>query len=973
MRRSYITFVLFTFMSFWLLSSNARAQELTVSGKIIEAGTGKALAGVNVFVLGTTTGASSDAEGHYSVTVPSGSDTLRFSYVGFETKKIAINDRSTVNVGLKPDTKVMDEVFVLGYTEQSKEESTSSVSHVSSEQLNDVTTTSTQEALQGNASGVYVTSGSGEPGSASDIRIRGTGSISAGGDPLYVVDGVIGGTVDPNNIKSLTVLKDASATALYGSRAANGVVVIQTKSGKADETKISVSSTVGWNKRSNGNFEVMNSSELYSYQQMYSSPILDSDYKSTNTDWQDLAFRKGMTTKYGATASGGSEKTTFYLSGNYYKEEGTLISTQYERFNGRINVEHQFTDKFNIKARVSGQYNKDTNNPAGALYQSYMNMPWDNPYSKQGEVRTGREKSWIGRENTNFLYTQQYNFNRSNSKHLTGNIRLEYDLTDWLYISSTNRMTYVTNRSESFSDRKTSAGSTNDGELYNLYSQSSSFLTSNLLNFDYGFGEHSLSGVLGYEYERNYRDNLLGTGVGIFSGLEIQDVTAEAFSIGGMKSESEFVSGLSQLSYDYQKKYFLKLSYRFDASSRFGGNNRSGNFYSAGGSWILSNEDFMNDVSSITNLKLRASYGTTGNAQIGNYLKSGLYTFSVQYNGMPASSPERIENPDLTWEVAKTTNVGFDLSLYDRLDFTVDWYQKTNEDLLQNVPLPGTTGYESVTRNIGSVRNHGLELGISSQNIQSEFSWTTDFNISFNKSKVLSLNNGEDVLNGLQRIMEGNELRTWYMRKWAGVDPDNGDPLWIKQEKDKNGNVISEEKTSNYSEATLQDVGSASPDFNGGFRNVFSYRNWRLNTFFTFVYGNEVYHSARELFDSDGAYATYNQMVLKDDWSRWQEPGDNATHPKPIYGGNNQSNKPSSRYLEDGSYIRLRNISLSYSLPKTFATKIGMRSASVSVSADNLITWTDFSGMDPQVGVGGYANTKYPISKKYLVGIELGF
>ncbi|MCW9707993.1 SusC/RagA family TonB-linked outer membrane protein [Fodinibius salsisoli] len=947
---------------------------MTITGKVINTTNQQPLPGVNITVKGTSSGTTTNTNGAFEITAPDDA-TLVFSFIGFETKEVPVNGQSSLSVSLTESTEALEEVLVLGYTTQSKEESTSSVVQVSGEDLNDVTTSSATEALQGKAAGVFVTSASGQPGPESDtkVRIRGTGSISAGAEPLYVVDGVIGGTFDPNDVASINVLKDASATSLYGSRAANGVVVVQTKSGSAGETQLNVSSTVGWNQRSNGNFEVMNGQQLYSYHERFESPILESDYQNRNTNWQDLAFRTGLTNKYEASASGGDEQTTFYISGNYYDEEGTLVSTGYERFGGRVNVDHQFTDNFNVSAKIAGRYANEVNNPAGALYQSYINMPWDRPFGENGEIRTGKESNWIGRDQSNFLYPMQYNFNKKNSKRLTANVRGEYDFADWLYFTSTNRITYSNSRNESFSDSRTAAGSTNNGELYNYYAQSSSFLSSNLLNFEHNFGPHTVSGVLGFEYETNYADGTGGTGTGIFSGLEILDVTAEAFSLGGYKSESKFISGLSQVSYDYENTYFAKLSFRRDGSSRFGRNNRYGNFYSVGGSWIISNEEFLESASQVTNLKLRASYGTTGNADISNYLASGLYAYSVQYAGEAASQPERIENPDLTWEVAEMANIGVDFGLFDRVDLSVDLYQKTNDDLLQNVILPGTSGFDNITRNIGSVRNRGVELGISSTNIQGALNWTTNFNIAFNNNEVLSLNNGEDIPNGNQRIMEGKDLRTWYMRKWAGVDPENGNPLWVKQEKDENGNVVSETTTSNYSEASLMSVGSASPDFSGGFGNTLEYKGWKLNAFFNFVYGNKIYHSARELFDSDGAYATYNAMVLMDDWNRWQESGDQATHPKPVYGGNNNSNKPSSRYLEDGSYIRLQNISLSYNLPGSWISELGIRSARIFASGDNLLTITSFSGMDPEVDLDGIAGTKYPISKKYLLGIELGF
>ncbi|MEL7832906.1 SusC/RagA family TonB-linked outer membrane protein [Fodinibius sp. Rm-B-1B1-1] len=961
----------FSFVLFLFGAVGLQAQNITVKGTVTEASTGESLPGVNVTVQGTTSGTTTNGEGLYEITA--GSDaTLVFSFVGFETQEVSIDGRNTIDIELVASTEALDEVLVMGYTQQSREESSSSVVQVSGEDINDVTATSATEALQGKATGVFVTSSSGQPGSDTEVRVRGTGSISAGAEPLYVVDGVIGGTFDPSDVESMSVLKDASATALYGSRAANGVVVVQTKSGSVDETQINISSTVGWNKRSNGNFEIMNSQQLYRYHEQIGNPNLQSDWQNIDTNWQDLAFRTGMTNKYNVSASGGNEETTFYVSGNYYKEEGTLVETGYERFGGRANIDHQFRDNFKVNAQLSGRYTSSDNNPTGALYQSYTNMPWDEPYSDDGELRTGKENDWIGRDQSNFLYPLQYNYNNSNSKQLTANVRAEYEIADWIYLSSTNRVTYSTSRNEVFSDAQTSAGSTNNGELYNYYSQNSSFLSSNLFNFDRSFGDHSISGVAGFEYEFNYADGMGGTGVGVFSGLEVLDVTAEAFSIGGFKSDSKFVSGLSQVTYDYDNTYYLKASFRTDGSSRFGQENQYGNFYSLGGSWILSNEEFLGNYDWLTNLKVRASYGTTGNAEIGNYLASGLYTYSLQYAGDPASQPERLENPDLTWEIARMTNIGLDIGIADRIDVTLDFYRKTNDDLLQNVRLPGTSGIESITRNIGSVRNNGIELGISSTNIQGAFQWTTDFNISFNDNEVLSLNEGEDIPNGNQRIMEGYDLRTWYMREWAGVDPQTGDPLWIKQEKDGQGNVISETETSNYSEATLMSVGNASPDFTGGIGNTFQYKGFRLHTFFNFVYGNEIYHSARQLFDSDGAYVTYNAMVLKDDWSRWQEPGDKATHPKPEFGGNNNSNRPSSRYLEDGSYLRLRNVSLSYTMPNDWIANFGIRSARLFVKGDNLATFTSFSGMDPQVGVDGDASTKYPISKKYLIGIELG-
>jgi TonB-linked SusC/RagA family outer membrane protein len=402
--------------------------------------------------------------------------------------------------------------------------------------------------------------------------------------------------------------------------------------------------------------------------------------------------------------------------------------------------------------------------------------------------------------------------------------------------------------------------------------------------------------------------------------------------------------------------------------------NRYGNFYSVGGSWLLSNESFMDDMDAVDLLRVRASYGTTGNAGIGNYEHYGLYAYTVQYAGNPGAIPSRTPNPELTWEIARQANFGIDLELFERVDFSTDIYQQTNEDLLLAVVLPATAGFASRTENVGTVRNRGVEFEVSTRNmVGTNFSWSTDFNISFNRNRVMELHDGEDILAGNQRIMEGYDKNTWYMRKWAGVDPETGDPLWEVLERDDDGNVISSDVTSNYNEATQQAVGTASPDFTGGIRNRLSYGGVSLSAFFTFVSGNEIYHSARQLFDSDGGYPGYNQMVLHDGWTRWEQPGDEATHPRAVYGGNQNSNSPSSRYLEDGSYLRLQNVTISYDLQPDLLNQIGLRSLRFYASGDNLLTLTNFSGMDPEVEIeSATAGTKYPISRKLLFGIEIG-
>lgn len=943
---------------------------------------GGGLPGVNVVVKGTTHGTITSADGSYQLSVPNSQSVLVFSFVGYESKEMAVGSVSTLNVELRADVKALSEVVVVGYSSKQLSQLSSSVSVVSAKQLNDVTSNNVTSLLQGKAPGVIVSNASGDPTASSNIVIRGSSSITADSGPLFVVDGIIGGNANPNDVESVTILKDAAATGLYGSRAANGVIIITTKSGKSGKTKINFNASAGFNNPTTGNFKVMNSDQLYDYSKsFYPADRFDkeipSSVRSLSTNWQDLAFRTAATQNYVLSISGGSEKTKFYAAGNYYDEQGTLRHNGLKRYNFRANITHDINQKLKLSVRLNTRLNKQNADPSGldgALYGAYNNMPFDNPYNADGSINRGTEGGWYGREQQNFLHSWQYNINQSNGTGVDGDVNLDYTIRPDLVFSTNNRVSFTNIMSEVYYDIRSKSG-IGLGRLTNGATNSQSLITSNRLRYSKTFGKHDFTALAVAEAESNKLSSNATTGEGFAPGLHVMSTASRIISGTGGISESMFMKGLVQADYSYDNRYFAVASLINESSSRFGANNRSGNFYTLGASWILSNEEFLKGNTEFDLIKLRASYGVTGNAEIGNYKALGLYSFATQYAGLAGARPSQRDNRDLTWEKAKTFNVGVDLSWKNRILVNIDAYDKTTDGLLLNVELPYTSGFSSIIKNVGAIRNRGLELNLTSTNLKGKLHWETNFNIAFNRSKVLVLDQGKDIRQGNFLISEGQELYTWNMRKWAGVDPANGDPLWEVVSKGANGEEI-KTTTNSYAGATLQNVGSASPNFTGGISNTLSYKGFTLFAFFNFVSGNKVYNQSRGLFDSDGAYYTYNSMVLADGWNRWEKAGDIATHPKPVFGGNRNSNQTSSRFLEDGSYLRLRNVNFSYQLPENWARKIGSEQVKVYVSADNLVTFTKFSGMDPEVVLGpagGTSSIKYPISKKVLFGINLSF
>ncbi len=968
--------------TFLVIATTANAQQLNISGQVTSVSDGESLPGVNIIIEGeTSSGTVTNAQGEYQINA-SADDILRFSFVGFEALSVPVEGREVIDVELSESTTDLDEVVVMGYRTVSNREVSSSISQVDGEDLDRVTTQDPTEMLEGQMAGVVVSQSSGRPGLNADINIRGAGSISAETAPLYVIDGVIAGSgardaVTPSNIESMTVLKDASATALYGSRASNGVVVITTKNGSPGDTQINVRSVTGFNTTLHGNETWMSGQELYDFHQsmanaengpFYNQP----EVTNINTNWRDVGFDTGVTQLYEASVSGGDDRTIFYVSGNFFEEEGTNIGTNYNKMSGRVNVQHKFNDNFSVSTKVAGNYSKRDNVTTGAPYTiltfSGRALPWDTPWNEDGSVRTGLESDWYSRDSENPLHGMQYNHDVDKASYFSGDMRLEYNFTDWANFTSTNRFSMRDGRREIYLDVRTQAGAARSGELDHRSSRSTSVITSNILHLNEGWETHSLNGLIGLEYQENRSEDVRVVGGGIAPGINIMDAAATAVTTEGGFGENSFASVLAMAEYGYDDRYITTVSFRRDGSSRFGANNRWGNFYSVGASWNISNESFMDNLEAIDQLLLRASYGTTGNAAIGNYEASGLYAFTSNYNGVPALFPSRVSNPNLTWEVAKTFNVGLDVDIMNRINMSLDVYRRDNENLLQNVTLPGTSGIDNRIRNVGTVRNNGIEFQISTTNIQSSsFNWTTDFTISANKNRVLELADGEAIPDGNQRIMEGEDINTYWMRNWHGVNTENGAPQWEVVERNEAGEITNVSITENYGDASLQKVGVQTPNFQGGFINTLHYGNFSLSAFLTYEQGALGYYSTGVDF---GAYMTVNQRHLLPGESYWRQPGDVAHFPQPIVNGNNSAQLTSSLFLYDRSYIRLRNARLSYTLSASnsdILQSTGMQSARIYVSGDNLITFTDWPGRDPAA-----SDNSYPLARSILIGIELG-
>jgi len=952
------------------------AQQHTVSGRVTDE-SGMGIPGASVTIKGTKNGTSTDPDGNFKISVKN-EDILQISFTGYTSQEIPVRNQSVVNVQLKEEHKVLSEVVVVGYGSQKKQNITGSIAIVKGEDLKDATSPNVSSLLQGKVAGLEVANSSGKPGSAPTVKIRGVSSISASKVPIWVVDGVIQHDVpnlNPADVESISVLKDASSAALYGSRGANGVIVVTTKAAKEGKTSIAFSSKTGVSNFNMAQFKLMDGQQLYDYWGSFANQKdLPDWYKSnllqTNTDWVKLGTQHGLTQDYNLSVSGGTEKARIYAGGNYYKENGSVRGMSFDRYTGRLNLEYKISDKVTFSPKLYTSYSQ-TDDRQHSINAMFTYLPWDNPYTADGKVVNAQAagSNWRGRDLSNYLYDLQWNYSNSGRFNAMANADFSYKVLPFLEFKSTNNITYYSTKGLVYTDPQSIAGLADNGRIQNSNAYRTTRFTNQMLTFNKVLGKHSLNALAAYEFnDYKYEDNS-ATGKGIVPGITVLSAASTALGVTGVKNDYAFQSVLMNANYSYADRYVLQASFRRDGSSRFGSNSKYGSFYSVSGAWNIHQEAFFKSTA-LNYLRLKAAYGGVGNTPETLYPQYELFSVNAQYNGRPTAFPSALGNRNLTWEKTYSTNIGVEAGLYNRVNFTLELYQKNTSGLLHFVPLPYISGYNGYWDNIGRVLNKGLELTVDAKVIKTEIlTWNLNFNLGLNRNKVKELYGGKKQINGNQVIEEGQDINTWYMRNWVGVKPEDGTPQWEIIDSNTGAKTL----TGNYAQASLQRAGNATPKYFGGVNTDLNYKNWSLSANLAFTQGILVYNAGRELFDSDGAYATYNQMQLKDGWSRWTPENRNATHPQAFYGGNNRSNGVSTRYLEDGSYLRLRNVALSYKINNRLLDRLNVKGVTASIALDNVFTITKYSGLDPEAAANGDNNSPYPLPKRIMFGIDVKF
>ncbi len=981
------------------------AQDMQVKGVVSDAATGETIPFASIQVKGTSKVVTTDANGNYTISVPANA-TLVVSFVGYADAEVPVNGRSIVNITLEQDSELLEDVLVVAYGTVSKEAKTGSVTTVKSETIGDAPVASVEKMLAGKMAGVQVSSYSGQPGAPTTVRVRGISSVGAGNDPLWVVDGVpimtndqnvmsnVGAgsgttmsSINPNDIESITVLKDAAAASIYGSRAANGVILVTTKSGKQGKATFTARAKAGVTELSNDKkFRPVTGSQLIDYQRVaiinagfdpddekggYYRPLSMKDMEMTN--YMDHFTRMGTMQEYEINASGGNDKGTFYTSLAYHDETGIYYGVDYQRFTARLRADYNLLKNLKAGASVNASYSDQNSGQMGSLYYSngafamWNILPWEKPYDADGN----HSVDFPNNANTNPRANAEYDEYNDKSYRAQGQMYLEYKPIKQLVIKTNNsaEMGLV-------NSRQYWAPETNEGEttLWLYRTEEYRLLTSNTIAYNDLFADkHSVRVMVGQEAQFDGYNYLGGKSPKVDPAIPYPNTGAAATdAVYYGESAETLLSFFGTADYSFDSKYYAQASVRYDGSSLFGADTKWGLFWSASASWNMHNENWLKNVNWLNTLKIRASYGVNGNNNISRYLAYGLYATS-SYNGVTGMLPSRVANPDLSWEKNKTWNLGVDFAFFDRLNGTIDIYKRNTEDMLLAKQVPQTSGFSSNTMNIGSVENKGVEFMLEGDIMRtSDISWTAGFNIAFNRSKVLDLAGSEfltaeDPRNGDStpvRIVPGKSLYTFYLRNWYGVNPSNGEGLFYAAD----GTLTNDRNKAEYIYC-----GSPEPKAIGGFNTQFSWKGLALSAFFEYTIGGKVLATnSYGWCDGDDINTPINNLQL----DYWEKPGDTATNPKPVAGSSTIYYAGySTRFLQDGSYLRIKDVTLSYTLPQNITKKAGMKNVKVYVSAINPYTFHNVYGVfDPELGSLGYeSGGGYSMVKSYVGGLEITF
>jgi TonB-linked SusC/RagA family outer membrane protein len=1003
----------------WGAATTALAQT-GVSGKITD-NSGEPLPGVNVTIKATATGVVSDVDGKYSIIAPDAGTILVFSYIGYETMEIRVEARTTINVTLKESSLGLDEVVVIGYGSIRKSDLTGSVSSVKTAEIQQTPMVSIDQGLVGRASGVQVIQTSGMPGATASIRVRGSSSLQGGNEPLYVIDGFpvysgegfgnTGGksslsglsTVNPSDIESMEILKDAAATAIYGARAANGVVLITTKSGKKGRDIISFESNFGFSNVSK-KIEVLNAREYATLvNEAYTNDDMNPYYDEaalaaigSGTDWQDEVFRSGFAQNYQLTFSGGDEKTQYAISGNYYDQTGILIASDFKRYSTRLNFDRHISGNFTVGTHLSASHiinnsvATETGGERGVVTGALKMNPIQTIYSDK-ETGIYTQVNTPGTLVPNPVATAKEQKYNNNASRLLGDLYVLWEPVRGLKLKSSLGADVMYNKANLYTPSTIyQANGMAKGEI--SVRKTINWLNENTLTWDKTFaGGHSLNALGGFTVQRNNAEMVYASSSNFVNDV-MQENNLGAGSVYN-KPESEatqwsLLSWLARVNYSHKSRYLLSANARVDGSSRFGANNKYGFFPSASAGWRVSEEAFMEPVKDILpNLKLRGSYGFTGNTEIGVYeslATLGSNSWIIGNQLVSGFFPNKIPNPDLRWERTGQLDVGLDVGLFNnRLRLTADYYRKTTTDLLYSVAIPAVSGYQTMLKNIGSLENAGYELSIESDNLSGTFRWNTAFNISFNRNKVLELG-GEDYkemdesdghlkTGSVRRLIVGRPVGIFYGYRFDGIFQNeeetkqqtaSASPIGVGLRRYKDLNGDGKVDAANDREI----LGDANPDFFGGLANNFAYKGFELNIFLQYSYGNEIFnYNAVELETPTGGQNAYKELL-----NRWTPTNPSNTYPKAT---TNRNVLISDRFIEDGSYLKLKTLSLSYGFPQIKSKHI--EGLCLYITGQNVLTLTNYRGYDPEVSYRGASTLEsgedfggYPQSRTWMVGIK---